>query len=182
MSKRPTADASSRDFDRVISVNLRSVFFGMKYGIAAMARTGGGAVVNNAWVAGLVAFAGIPAYCASKGGVVQLARTAAVGDATQGVRVNCLCPGVIETPMVGRFVGDDAVVRAQFEALEPVGRFGTPREVAELALFLASDRASFLTGAIVPVDGGFVAGWPKERGNVKSRGPVAFLPLPRHRP
>jgi NAD(P)-dependent dehydrogenase (short-subunit alcohol dehydrogenase family) len=114
-------------------------------------------VINNASVAGLVVFPGIPAYCASKGGVVQLTRTAALEYADRGVRVNCLCPGVIDTPMVDRFTHDDPETVAQMKQLEPVGRFGTPREVAELALFLASDRSSFITGAVIPVDGGFVA-------------------------
>jgi NAD(P)-dependent dehydrogenase (short-subunit alcohol dehydrogenase family) len=153
----PTADTTLDNWDRVIGINLRGVFLGCKYGIEAMLRTGGGAIVNNASVAGLVGFAGIPAYCAAKGGVVQLTRTAALEYATRGVRVNCLCPGVIDTPMVQRFTRDDAKARAQMEMLEPVGRMGTPREVAELALFLASDRSSFVTGAVIPVDGGFVA-------------------------
>jgi NAD(P)-dependent dehydrogenase (short-subunit alcohol dehydrogenase family) len=104
-----------------------------------------------------VGFAGIPAYCASKGGVVQLTRTAALEYATQNIRVNCLCPGVIDTPMVERFTGGNAEAEAQMTAMEPVGRVGRPLEVAELALFLASDRSSFVTGAIIPVDGGFVA-------------------------
>jgi NAD(P)-dependent dehydrogenase (short-subunit alcohol dehydrogenase family) len=153
----PTADATLENFDRVTSINLRGVFLGCKYGIGAMLRTGGGSIVNNASVAGLVGFAGIPAYCAAKGGVVQLTRTAALEYATQGVRVNCLCPGVIDTPMVQRFTHDNEQAKAQMEQLEPVGRMGSPREVAELALFLASDRSSFLTGAVIPVDGGFVA-------------------------
>lgn len=153
----PTAEASIENWQRVIDVNLKSVFLGMKYGIQAMLRTGGGAIVNNASVAGLVGFAGIPAYCASKGGIIQLTRTAALEYATQGIRVNCLCPGVIDTPMVQRFTSANPEARAQLEALEPVGRFGRPEEVAQLALFLASDRSSFITGAIVPVDGGFVA-------------------------
>jgi NAD(P)-dependent dehydrogenase (short-subunit alcohol dehydrogenase family) len=108
-------------------------------------------------VAGLVGFPGIPAYCASKGGVIQLTRTAALEYATQNVRVNCLCPGVIDTPMVQRFTHGEPDLQAQMTALEPVGRVGRADEVAELALFLASDRSSFVTGAVIPVDGGFVA-------------------------
>jgi NAD(P)-dependent dehydrogenase (short-subunit alcohol dehydrogenase family) len=153
----PTADATLDNWERVIGINLKGVFLGVKHGIKAMLEHGGGSIINNASVAGLVGFAGIPAYCASKGGVVQLTRTAALEYATQGVRVNCLCPGVIDTPMVERFTHGQREAEQQMQAMEPVGRFGTAREVAELALFLASDRSSFITGAVIPVDGGFVA-------------------------
>lgn len=153
----PTADATLDNWEKVISINLKGVFLGLKYGIRAMLRNGGGSIINNASVAGLVGFAGIPAYCASKGGVVQLTRTAALEYATEGIRVNCLCPGVIDTPMVERFTHDNPEMLQQMESLEPVGRLGRPREVAELALFLASDRSSFITGTAIPVDGGFVA-------------------------
>jgi len=153
----PTAEATLDNWQRVIDINLKGVFLGMKYGIQAMLRNGGGSIISNASVAGLVGFPGIPAYCASKGGVIQLTRTAALEYAPQGVRVNCLCPGVIDTPMVERFTHDDPEMQAQLEALEPLGRLGRASEVAELALFLASDRSSFITGAIIPVDGGFVA-------------------------
>jgi NAD(P)-dependent dehydrogenase (short-subunit alcohol dehydrogenase family) len=153
----PTAEATLENWQRVIDINLKGVFLGLKHGIKAMLQHGGGSIINNASVAGLVGFPNIPAYCASKGGVVQLTRTAALEYATQGIRVNCLCPGVIDTPMVERFTHGSAEAEAAMSALEPVGRAGQPREVAELALFLASDRSSFLTGAVVPVDGGFVA-------------------------
>lgn len=153
----PTADASLENWERVIDVNLKGVFLGLKHGIRAMLEHGGGSIINNASVAGLVGFAGIPAYCASKGGVVQLTRTAALEYAMQNIRVNCLCPGVIDTPMVERFTHGQPEAEAMMTALEPVGRAGQAREVAELALFLASDRASFVTGAVIPVDGGFVA-------------------------
>jgi NAD(P)-dependent dehydrogenase (short-subunit alcohol dehydrogenase family) len=152
----PTVDATLENWHRVIGVNLTGVFLGMKHGIGAM-RQHGGSIINNASVAGLVGFPNIPAYTASKGGVVQLTRTAALECAVDGIRVNCVCPGVIDTPMVERFTHHDPDAEAQMLAMEPVNRMGTPREIAEMALFLASDRASFVTGAIVPVDGGFVA-------------------------
>ena len=152
----PAAELTLDAWERTIAVNLRGVFLGTKYGAEAMLRSGGGSIVNNASVAGLVGFAGGAAYCASKGGVVQLTKAAALDYATQGVRVNCLCPGVIDTPMVARALTAPAV-RQQIEGSEPVGRLGRPEEVAELALFLASGRSSFLTGAVIPVDGGYVA-------------------------
>jgi len=153
----PIANATTDNWERVIAINLKGVFLGLKHGIRAMLQSGGGSVVNNASVAGMVGFAGISAYCASKGGVIQLTRTAALEYAAQGIRVNCLCPGVIDTPMVERFTHDNPDALAQLKQMEPVGRLGLPQEVAELALFLASDRSSFITGAIIPVDGGFVA-------------------------
>jgi NAD(P)-dependent dehydrogenase (short-subunit alcohol dehydrogenase family) len=153
---KPTADCTLKNWHRVIGVNLTGVFLGMKYAIPEMLKTGGGVIINNASVAGLVGFMGIPAYCASKGGVIQLTRTAALEYARQNIRVNAICPGVIATPMVERAIGTEEA-RRQFEALEPVGRFGTPEEVARLALYLASDDSTFCTGAPFIVDGGFVA-------------------------
>lgn len=154
---KPTADCTLENWDRVIAINLTGVFLGMKYAIPEMLKAGGGSIINNASVAGVVGFAGIPAYCAAKGGVIQLTKTAAVEYATQKIRVNAICPGVIWTPMVQRATGDSAEGRAAFEAMEPVGRFGTAEEIANMALFLASDDSSFCTGAPFIVDGGFVA-------------------------
>ncbi|MDO8617169.1 MAG: glucose 1-dehydrogenase [Dehalococcoidia bacterium] len=153
----PTAECTVENFDRVISINLRGVFLGMKYGIEAMLRAGGGVIVNNASVAGIVGFPNIPAYCAAKGGVIQLTKTAALEYAKEGIRVNVICPGVIQTPMVERFLHGDTQAQAALEAVEPVGHFGKPEEVAQLALFLASDDSSFCTGAPFIVDGGMVA-------------------------
>jgi NAD(P)-dependent dehydrogenase (short-subunit alcohol dehydrogenase family) len=152
----PTGEESIENWDRTIAINLTGVFLGCRYAIPTMLKTGGGSIVNNASVAGLVGFPGIVAYCASKGGVVQITRTVALEYATQNIRVNCLCPGVIDTPMVRR-AAPDAAAEEAFTAMEPVGRMGKPEEVAALAAFLASDDASFITGAIIPVDGGFVA-------------------------
>jgi len=153
----PTADCTLENWDRVININLKGVFLGMKYAIPKMLESGGGVIVNNASIAGLVGFQGIPAYCASKGGVIQLTKTAALEYAKQNIRVNVICPGVIWTPMVERFVGGNPEMRTALEALEPVGRFGKPEEVARLVLYLASDDSSFCTGAPFIVDGGFVA-------------------------
>jgi NAD(P)-dependent dehydrogenase (short-subunit alcohol dehydrogenase family) len=152
-----TADCSLENWDRVIGINLKGVFLGMKYAIPEMLKRGGGSIINTASVAGLVGFAGIPAYCASKGGVIQLSKAAALEYATQGIRVNVICPGVIATPMVERFTSASPAVREALEASEPVGRFGTAEEVAMMALYLASDDSSFCTGAPFIIDGGFVA-------------------------
>ena len=154
----PTGDCTLDNWHRVIETNLSGAFYGMKFAITEMAKAGGGVIVNNASVAGLVGFATLPAYCASKGGIIQLTRTAALEYAKQGIRVNVICPGVIWTPMVERVTGGTSEARAQFEALEPVGRFGTPEEIAKAALFLASDDSTFCTGAPFIIDGGFVAG------------------------
>ncbi len=154
---KPTADCTLENWHRVIGINLTGVFFGMKYAIPEMLKTGGGSIINTASVAGLVGFAGIPAYCAAKGGVVQLSKCAAIEYAKQNIRVNVICPGIIWTPMVERATGDSEEGRAAFAAIEPVGRLGTAEEVANVALFLASNESSFCTGAPFIVDGGFVA-------------------------
>ncbi|MEX1254076.1 MAG: glucose 1-dehydrogenase [Dehalococcoidia bacterium] len=153
----PTADCTLDNWERVININLKGVFLGMKYAIPVLLQRGGGSIINNASVAGLVGFQGIPAYAASKGGVVQLSKTAALEYGQQGIRVNAICPGVILTPMVERFTGGSEERTAQMVGMEPIGRMGKPEEVAQLALFLASDDSSFCTGAPFIVDGGFVA-------------------------
>lgn len=154
---KPTADCTLENWHRVIGINLTGVFFGMKYAIPEMLNNGGGSIINTASVAGLVGFAGIPAYCAAKGGVVQLSKCAAIEYAKQNIRVNVICPGVIWTPMVERATGGSEEGRQAYTAFEPVGRLGTAEEVANVALFLASDESSFCTGAPFIVDGGFVA-------------------------
>lgn len=152
-----TADCTLENWHRVIGVNLTGVFLGMKFAIPAMLKNGGGVIINNASVAGLVGFPGIPAYSASKGGVVLLTKTVALEYAKQGIRANVICPGVIATPMVERFTSTSEEARASLEAAEPIGRFGRPEEVARLALFLACDDSSFCTGAPFVIDGGMTA-------------------------
>ena len=153
----PLADCTLENWQRVIAVNLTGTFLCLRAEIPAMLRGGGGAVVNCASVAGLVGFGGIPAYTASKHGVVGLTKVAALDYATSGVRVNAVCPGVIQTAMVDRFTGGSPEAVAAMTAMQPVGRLGRPEEVAALAVWLCSDAASFVTGEAIAVDGGFVA-------------------------
>jgi NAD(P)-dependent dehydrogenase (short-subunit alcohol dehydrogenase family) len=154
----PTADLSEEGWARTLGVNLSGVFYCMKYEIAQMLKQGGGAIVNNASILGTVGFAGAAAYVAAKHGVIGLTRTAALEYATQNVRVNAVCPGFIETPML-KSAGllDAPAVRAQIEGLHAMKRLGQPDEVAAAVLFLASAQASFVTGHPLLVDGGFVA-------------------------
>lgn len=153
----PTADYDEAAWDRLIGINLKGVWLCMKYEIPKMLESGGGAIVNTSSVAGLVGFAGISPYVASKHGVVGLTKTAALEYAQQGIRVNAVCPGVIRTPMVERAMGGSEEAEAQFAASEPVGRLGAPEEVAETVVWLCSGAASFVTGVPMPVDGGLVA-------------------------
>jgi len=129
----------------------------MKHEIAQMLKQGSGAIVNCASVAGLCGFANLPAYVASKHGVVGLTKTAALENAKTGIRVNAVCPGVIHTAMIDRITHKEEEVEKQYTAIEPVGRMGQPEEVAEAVVWLCSDAASFVTGDALAVDGGFVA-------------------------
>jgi NAD(P)-dependent dehydrogenase (short-subunit alcohol dehydrogenase family) len=153
-----TAECSEENWDRTIAINLKGVWLCMKHEIPHMLEQGGGAIVNCASIAGLVGFPNMPAYTASKGGIVQLTRTAALEYAQSGIRVNALCPGVIHTSMVDRITNSDPDTEAQFTAMEPIGRMGTPEEMAEAAVWLCSDAASFITGHPLVADGGMVAG------------------------
>ena len=145
-------------WDRVMSVNLKGLWLCMKFEIVRMLELGGGAIVNTASTAGLVGSRGrLGAYSVSKHGVICLTRTAAREYASQGIRVNAVCPGAIETPMAERLLGDDLEARASLAAAHPPGRFGTPEEVAEAAVWLCSNAASFVTGHALPIDGGYLA-------------------------
>jgi NAD(P)-dependent dehydrogenase (short-subunit alcohol dehydrogenase family) len=153
----PTAECTEENWDRVLSVNLKGVWLCMKAEIPHMLNQGGGAIVNCASNAGLVGFAGSPAYVASKHGIVGLTKTAALDYAKRGIRVNAVCPGVIRTPMIERFTGGDQSAEAALSAGEPIGRLGTPEEIADALLWLSSPGASFVTGQAIAVDGGWIA-------------------------
>jgi NAD(P)-dependent dehydrogenase (short-subunit alcohol dehydrogenase family) len=142
-------------FDRVIAVNLRGVWLGMKYALPHMVKKGGGSIINTASVAGLVAIRGATAYCAAKAGVIALTRVAALEYGRYNIRVNCICPGTIDTPMVRRLHGGKVPTQALGPSAAVGGRAAGPIEIAKMALFLASDDASFATGAPFVVDGGW---------------------------
>lgn len=152
-----TQDCSEENWDRTIDVNLKGVWLCMKHELPHMIKQKSGVIVNNASIAGLVGFVGIPAYVASKHGIIGLTKNAALENARLGVRVNVVCPGVIKTPMIDRFTGKQKEVEKQFESMEPIGRMGQPEEVAEAVIFLCSDAASFITGHSLVVDGGWIA-------------------------
>ena len=153
----PTQDCSEENWDKTIDINLKGIWLCMKYEIPEMLKNRKGAIVNCSSVAGLVGFRGSPAYVASKHGVIGLTKTAALECAKLGIRVNAVCPGIIKTPMIDRATGNKKEAEQQFMAMEPVGRFGLPEEIANAVLWLCSDEASFVTGIEMPVDGGFVA-------------------------
>ena len=152
-----TADYREEDWNRVISINLTGVWLCMKYEISQMLKQGGGAIVNTASDAGLLGVPQMPAYVASKHGVVGLTKTAALEYAKSGIRVNAVCPGVIKTPMLERITGQRAGRAERMAAAEPVGRMGKPEEIAEAVVWLCSEAASFVTGLPMPVDGGIAA-------------------------
>ncbi|MBP6180388.1 SDR family oxidoreductase [Flavobacterium sp.] len=153
----PTQDCTEENWDKTIGVNLKGIWLCMKYEIPEILKQGKGVIVNCASVAGLVGFAGLPAYVASKHGVVGLTKTTALECAKLGIRVNAVCPGVIQTPMIDRLIGNSKEAVEQFTGLEPVGRFGQPEEIANAVVWMCSDEASFVTGHAMAVDGGFVA-------------------------
>lgn len=148
-------DCSEETFDKVIAVNLRSVFMGIKYAALQM-KSRGGVILNTSSIAGLVGFNGAIAYCASKGGIIQLTKAASLDLAPFKIRVNAIAPAVIKTAMTKGYT-DDPNYSQVFLDKTPLGRFGEPEEVANLFCFLASDEASYITGSTYPVDGGWTA-------------------------
>jgi NAD(P)-dependent dehydrogenase (short-subunit alcohol dehydrogenase family) len=157
-SMAPVHECTEDNWDRTLNINLKGVWLCMKEEILHMRKNGGGVIVNCSSVAGLTGFMNLPAYVASKHGMVGLTKTAALENATAGIRINAVCPGVIHTAMIDRTTGGDKEMEKQYTAMEPVGRMGKPEEIARAVIWLCSDEASFVTGIAMPVDGGFVAG------------------------
>jgi len=150
----PLAETGLDAWQRILATNLSGVFHGMKYEIPAMLESGGGAIVNMSSGAGAAGQAGIAPYCATKHGIVGLTRAAALDYATQGIRINAIGPGYIETPEMAKLPED---TKAEFAAAHPLGRLGTRKEIADTVAFLLSDEASFLTGGFYMADGGLTA-------------------------
>ena len=152
-----TEHCTVENWDRTININLKGVWLCMREEIPLLRETGGGAIVNCSSIAGQVGFESMPAYVASKHGVIGLTRVAALELATSGIRVNAICPGVIDTPMIERFTGWNSAAYSSLVAGEPMHRAGRPTEIAASVLYLCSEAASFVTGHALVVDGGWLA-------------------------
>ena len=153
-------ETSEEDWDRQMDVNLKGTFFGIKYAVPAMRDSGGGSIINISSVAALVGVPDRAAYCAAKGGILALTRAAAIDHISEGVRVNCIAPGTVDTPWIGRITAgydDPEEARARMEARQPHGRFVQPEEIAAVAAYLASDESASAVGACMVVDGGMTA-------------------------
>lgn len=144
-------------FDDVFAVNVRGTFLTCKHVIPGMIQAGGGSILNIGSIAGLVGLRSRAAYCASKGAVIALTRALAVDHVDSGIRVNCVCPGTVDSPWVRGLVEDAGESLEALRARQPMGRLGTPAEIADAAIFLASERASFATGTVFTIDGGMTA-------------------------
>ena len=148
------------EWDRVMAVNLRGMYLMAKAVIPIMKKSGGGAIVNTASISGLLGWPISAAYCVSKGGVIQLTKQMAVDYAQDNIRVNCIAPGTTLTPLIERIFQQESEpekAKQQISQMHPLGRFAQPEEIAQAILFLASEDASFITGAVLPVDGGYTA-------------------------
>jgi len=151
------ADATSEEFDRVNAINLRSVWLCMKYELLQMRKQGSGAIVNNSSIGGLIGIPGRAIYHATKHGVIGLTKSAALEYAPRGVRINAICPGAIETPMVAEMIAKEPETMAEITKEQPIGRLGKPEEIASVVLWLCSPGASFVIGHALAVDGGYTA-------------------------
>jgi NAD(P)-dependent dehydrogenase (short-subunit alcohol dehydrogenase family) len=150
----PAAETTEQEWDRIIAINLRGVFLCLKYEIPRMLKQGGGAIVNTSSGAGVKGFGGGVAYAASRFGVVGLSKSAALDYAASNIRINAICPGITETAMMQRFSGGTPQGRQAVIAQEPIGRMGTPEEIAAAVVWLCSDAASFVLGHALVIDGG----------------------------
>jgi NAD(P)-dependent dehydrogenase (short-subunit alcohol dehydrogenase family) len=151
----PTADYDEQEWDRIFDINLRGMFLCMKHEIPLILNHGeGGAIVNTSSGAGIIGIKGSPAYTAAKHGVIGLTKAAALDYAAQKIRINAVCPGYIDTPMMDRFTGGTPEGRARVIAEEPIGRMGKPEEIAAAVVWLCSDAAAFVIGHAMVLDGG----------------------------
>jgi NAD(P)-dependent dehydrogenase (short-subunit alcohol dehydrogenase family) len=149
-----TAEYEEEEWDRILDINLRGVFLCMKHEIPLILKQGGGAIVNTSSGAGVIGIKGSPAYTAAKHGVIGLTRAASLDYAAQNIRINAVCPGYIDTPMMDRFTGGTPEGRAKVIAEEPIGRMGKPEEIAAAVLWLCSNTAAFVVGHALVIDGG----------------------------
>lgn len=154
----PLHQSKEADVDRLFAINIRGVFLGMKYQIEQMLAHGGGAIVNNSSIAGLKGLPSASIYAASKHAVVGMSKCAALDYATSNIRINVVCPGVIDTEMIQRAAHNDPQVLEAYANMQPIKRMGTPDEIASVVTWLCSQDASFITGATIEADGGIMAG------------------------
>ena len=157
---KPVTETSADELSSVLDINLKGVFYGCKYAVPQMIKNKKGSIISTASIAGIAGSPNLAAYSASKAGIIGLTREVAIDYAKDGVRVNCVCPGAILTPMIERFVSgapDPKKALDELAKLHPIGRIGKPEEIANAVLFLASDESSFITGQVLAVDGGYSA-------------------------
>jgi len=152
----PIGDNTEENYDRVMAVNAKGVWLGMRYGVPILVDGGGGSIINTASVAAMVAFPTLTPYCASKGAVVMMTKTVAAEYAKAGIRANCICPGVTNTPLVAEMAQTSPEIIDGVKTLTPLGRIAEPIEMGKAAVFLASDDSAFITGTAIVVDGGYI--------------------------